>query len=157
MPTPTLVGSGKAKGALFPATWKHGWSKHGSSITRQIQAICECFDGIMLEPCLLQPCFHVAGFPAPLWALPSGPSRLWGWPAGSCTLDPILGSATSTDVCPFALSHAWPGQQHVVIVLGCMAGIFPDCPPPFCPFLGSFGPSCLWGLPVGSCTFCTRN
>ena len=24
-------------------------------------AICECFEGIMLEPCLLQPCFHVAG------------------------------------------------------------------------------------------------
>ena len=21
----------------------------------------ECFEGIMLEPCLLQPCFHVAG------------------------------------------------------------------------------------------------
>ena len=21
----------------------------------------ECFDGILLEPCLLQPCFHVAG------------------------------------------------------------------------------------------------
>ena len=24
-------------------------------------AICECFEGIMIEPCLLQPCFHVAG------------------------------------------------------------------------------------------------
>ena len=24
-------------------------------------AICECSEGIMLEPCLLQPCFHVAG------------------------------------------------------------------------------------------------
>ena len=23
--------------------------------------ICMCFEGIMLEPCLLQPCFHVAG------------------------------------------------------------------------------------------------
>ena len=23
--------------------------------------ICECFEGIMLEPCLLQPCVHVAG------------------------------------------------------------------------------------------------
>ena len=23
----------------------------------------ECFEGIMLEPCLLQPCFHVAGSP----------------------------------------------------------------------------------------------
>ena len=23
----------------------------------------ECFEGIMLEPCLLQPCFHVAGGP----------------------------------------------------------------------------------------------
>ena len=21
----------------------------------------ECFEGVMLEPCLLQPCFHVAG------------------------------------------------------------------------------------------------
>ena len=25
-------------------------------------AICECFEGIMLEPCLFQPCFHVAGY-----------------------------------------------------------------------------------------------
>ena len=24
-------------------------------------AIRECFEGIMLEPCLPQPCFHVAG------------------------------------------------------------------------------------------------
>ena len=24
-------------------------------------AICECFEGTMLEPCLLKPCFHVAG------------------------------------------------------------------------------------------------
>ena len=24
-------------------------------------AICGCFEGILLEPCLLQPCFHVAG------------------------------------------------------------------------------------------------
>ena len=24
-------------------------------------AICECFEGIVLEPCLLQPCVHVAG------------------------------------------------------------------------------------------------
>ena len=24
-------------------------------------AICECFEGNMLEPCLLKPCFHVAG------------------------------------------------------------------------------------------------
>ena len=24
-------------------------------------AACECFEGTMLEPCLLQPCFHVAG------------------------------------------------------------------------------------------------
>ena len=24
-------------------------------------AICVCSEGIMLEPCLLQPCFHVAG------------------------------------------------------------------------------------------------
>ena len=24
-------------------------------------ATCECFEGIMLEPCLRQPCFHVAG------------------------------------------------------------------------------------------------
>ena len=24
-------------------------------------AICECFEGAMLEPCLLKPCFHVAG------------------------------------------------------------------------------------------------
>ena len=24
----------------------------------------ECFEGIMLEPCLLQPCFHVAGLTA---------------------------------------------------------------------------------------------
>ena len=22
---------------------------------------CRCFDGILLKPCLLQPCFHVAG------------------------------------------------------------------------------------------------
>ena len=28
-------------------------------------AICECFDGILLKPCLLQPCFHVAG----MWTL----------------------------------------------------------------------------------------
>ena len=27
-------------------------------------AICECVEGIMLEPCLLQPCFHVAGPPS---------------------------------------------------------------------------------------------
>ena len=25
-------------------------------------AICECFEGAMLEPCLLKPCFHVAGY-----------------------------------------------------------------------------------------------
>ena len=25
-------------------------------------AICECFVGAMLEPCLLKPCFHVAGY-----------------------------------------------------------------------------------------------
>ena len=25
-------------------------------------AICGCFDGILLKPCLLQPCFHVAGY-----------------------------------------------------------------------------------------------
>ena len=31
-----------------------------------------------------------------------------------------LGSASSTCVCPFALSHARHGQQHVVIVLGYM-------------------------------------
>ena len=37
-----------------PATWKHGWSKHGSSM------IISVFEGFMLEPCLLQPCFHVA-------------------------------------------------------------------------------------------------
>ena len=24
-------------------------------------AICECFEGAMLEACLLKPCFHVAG------------------------------------------------------------------------------------------------
>ena len=24
-------------------------------------AICKCFEGTMLEPCLLKPCFHVAG------------------------------------------------------------------------------------------------
>ena len=24
-------------------------------------AICECSEGTMLEPCLLKPCFHVAG------------------------------------------------------------------------------------------------
>ena len=29
-------------------------------------AVCECFEGIMLEPCLLQPCFHVAGYDPPL-------------------------------------------------------------------------------------------
>ena len=28
-------------------------------------AICECFAGAMLEPCLLKPCFHVAGRTAP--------------------------------------------------------------------------------------------
>ena len=38
-----------------PATWKHGWSKHGSSIINSV------VEGFMLEPCLLQPCFHVAG------------------------------------------------------------------------------------------------
>ena len=27
-------------------------------------AICECFEGAMLEPCLLQPCIYVAGLPA---------------------------------------------------------------------------------------------
>ena len=25
-----------------------------------------CFEGIVLEPCLLQPCFHVAGRSAPM-------------------------------------------------------------------------------------------
>ena len=25
----------------------------------------ECVEGIMLEPCLLQPCFHVAGYSKP--------------------------------------------------------------------------------------------
>ena len=25
-------------------------------------AVCERFEGAMLEPCLLKPCFHVAGF-----------------------------------------------------------------------------------------------
>ena len=25
-------------------------------------AICECFEGAMLEPCLLKPCFHVAAY-----------------------------------------------------------------------------------------------
>ena len=44
------------------------------------------------------------------------------------------GSASSTCVCPFALSHTWPGQEHVVIVLGWMTRLCPDCPPPFCPF-----------------------
>ena len=38
-----------------PATWKHGWSKHGSSIKPSTTI------WIMLEPCLLQPCFRVAG------------------------------------------------------------------------------------------------
>ena len=38
-----------------PATWKHGWSKHGSSIKPSTTEL------IMLEPFLLQPCFHVAG------------------------------------------------------------------------------------------------
>ena len=27
----------------------------------------EWFEGIMLEPCLLQPCFHVAGFTVIYW------------------------------------------------------------------------------------------
>ena len=27
----------------------------------------ECFEGIVLEPCLLQPCFHVAGLPIPAY------------------------------------------------------------------------------------------
>ena len=63
----------KACSALPPATWKHGWSKQGSSIINYTEYICECFDGTMLEPCLLQPCFHVAG-PCPLAAsLPPGP------------------------------------------------------------------------------------
>ena len=39
----------------MPATRKHGWSKHDSSIINLV------VEGFMLEPCLLQPCFHVAG------------------------------------------------------------------------------------------------
>ena len=27
-------------------------------------AMCECFEGTMLEPCLLKPCVHVAGIRA---------------------------------------------------------------------------------------------
>ena len=42
-----------------PATCKHGWSKHGFS--RIPSNTIGCFDGILLKPCLLQPCFHVAG------------------------------------------------------------------------------------------------
>ena len=30
----------------------------------------ECFEGIVLEPCLLQPCFHVAGRTRPDWTGP---------------------------------------------------------------------------------------
>ena len=40
-----------------PATWKHGWSKYGSSIipSKDMQITCS------LKPCLLQPCYHIAG------------------------------------------------------------------------------------------------
>ena len=58
-------------GPLPPATWTHGWSKHGfeqNTITFKhgyyksvLFAIWGCFDGILPKPCLLQPCFHVAG------------------------------------------------------------------------------------------------
>ena len=47
-----------------PATKTHGWSKHGSSRIRYV------FDDLMLEPCLLQPCFHVAGSPGLVRAAP---------------------------------------------------------------------------------------
>ena len=41
-----------------PATWKHGWSKHGS---RRVHQIHIWIEGIILEPCWLRPCFfHVA-------------------------------------------------------------------------------------------------
>ena len=49
------------------ATCKHGWRKHGSGIIVKfkhgLHESCgiEWFEGIMLEPSLLQPCFHVAG------------------------------------------------------------------------------------------------
>ena len=38
---------------------KHGWSKHGSSRIIKLRHVLRVFT---LEPCLLQPCFHVAGF-----------------------------------------------------------------------------------------------
>ena len=60
----TLLKVARRKGmrrSTFPATWKHGWSKHGSSIIHSV------FEGFMLEPCLLQPCFHVPGIPGRRW------------------------------------------------------------------------------------------
>ena len=50
----------------------------------------ERYEGIMLEPCLLQPCFHVAG----LWA--QGCVCVWVWlvpaafPTGPQRSDPLI-------------------------------------------------------------------
>ena len=40
----------------WPGRVKNAWSKHGSNINPSTT------EWIMLEPCLLQPCFHVAGW-----------------------------------------------------------------------------------------------
>ena len=39
-------------------------------------AICECFEGTLLEPYLLKPCFHVAGLRAASRSLVAGGAKL---------------------------------------------------------------------------------
>ena len=49
-------------------------------------AICECFEGIMLEPCLLHPCFHVAIYdPGMLTAVSRGTGVLVQLNQHTCT------------------------------------------------------------------------
>ena len=66
----------------------------------------ECFEGIMLEPCLLQPCFHVAGIYSSQLVSSRAPAPARQRPPGSWIASPPKGPrAHNVIIMSITISH----------------------------------------------------